>query len=158
MASQPSSVSEVIDRFMQKFSVDSNGCWVWTEGRYSSGYGEFWNGERNMVAHQFAYELFVGPIPDGLEPDHTCRQRACVNPEHLDPVTRRENIARGESHIARQMEQEVCHRGHELSGANLYVHRGHRHCRACRRDRMNRYYAEGRTYTKKVNGTSGVRA
>ena len=67
-------------------------CWLWTGGQ-SAGYGRFgFKGRPNLGAHRFAYELLVGPIPPGLDLDHLCRVRNCVNPDHLEPVTRRENL------------------------------------------------------------------
>lgn len=71
-------------------------CWLWTAAiRRRSGYGVFSHQARTMLAHRFAYELLVGPIPDGLVIDHLCRVRHCVNPDHLEPVTQRENLRRG---------------------------------------------------------------
>jgi hypothetical protein len=81
-------------RFWSK--VDRTGdCWKWTAGLTGSGYGRFrWDGGE-VAAHRFAYELLVGAIPDGLQIDHLCRNRACVNPAHMEPITQRENILRG---------------------------------------------------------------
>jgi hypothetical protein len=70
------------------------GCWVWTASLNNMGYPRFNAGDREMLAHRFAYEDVVGPIPDGLELDHLCRRPVCVNPAHLEPVTHRENMRR----------------------------------------------------------------
>jgi hypothetical protein len=74
-----------------------DGCWEWTSTRMSAGYGQMWDGTRGRTqgAHRLFYEAFIGPIPEGLELDHLCRNRACVRPDHLEPVTRRENLLRG---------------------------------------------------------------
>lgn len=87
-------------RFLAKMSVDeASGCWVWTAARTSKGYGQFRIGPRPVRAHRYAYTLLVGPIPDGLQLDHLCRNRLCVNPGHLEPVTNWENTLRGENFI-----------------------------------------------------------
>src|SRR5688572_505713 len=75
--------------------VDSAGCWIWAGARFPSGYGKLsrtQNGTR--LAHRFYYESLVGPIPAGLVLDHRCRVQPCVNPDHLEPVTQRTNMAR----------------------------------------------------------------
>jgi len=140
------------ERFWSK--VDKNGpvpayrpdlgqCWVWTAGT-SKGYGKFWDGRRSQ-AHRFSYEMHRGAIPDGLDLDHLCRVRNCVNPDHLEPVTRAENIRRGETGKlvgARQRAKTHCPRGHPYSGPNLFVETsGARACKACCSARAARRYA-----------------
>lgn len=118
-------------RFWGKVTVTS-GCWKWTGSRNPSGYGLLGvvgasGRQTTMGAHRVAYELLVGPIPDGLEIDHLCRVRHCVNPAHLEPVTRQENMRRGS-----KANQTHCKRGHALAGANMYKRsNGTRACRAC---------------------------
>lgn len=84
-------------RFWAK--VDKRGpddCWLWLANKTApNGHGRFSTGGSMVMAHRFAYELLVGPIPDGLVIDHLCRVRLCVNPKHLEPVTAVENIKRG---------------------------------------------------------------
>jgi HNH endonuclease len=81
----------VQERFWEKVE-QGEGCWLWT-GAIDRGYGQFvWNGRKR--AHRVAYELIIGPIPEGLELDHLCRNKSCVRPEHLEPVTKAENIRR----------------------------------------------------------------
>lgn len=75
--------------------VDSNGCWIWQHAIGDDGYGRIWNGRIMARAHRVYYERLVGPVPLGLELDHLCRVRSCVNPNHLEPVTHGENVRRG---------------------------------------------------------------
>ena len=111
-------------------------CWVWTgAGSSVNGYGQFWLG-RLLAPHIWAYESLVGPVPDGLELDHLCRNRRCVNPEHLEAVTHQVNVLRGASPLADQARQTLCKYGHPLDGGNLYVYRGRRSCRICIRRRL----------------------
>jgi len=81
-------------RFWAKVRVLPNGCWEWM-GACRGGYGRFHVGNRNALAHRVAYEALVGPMPDGLQPDHLCRNRPCVNTAHLEPVTNAVNCRRG---------------------------------------------------------------
>lgn len=119
-------------RFTSKFVVEPrSGCWEWQASLDGAGYGFYWLNGAMRRAHRVAYELLVGQIPDGLELDHLCLNRRCVNPEHLEPVTRSENNRR--SHQLRAL-RTVCLRGHHLAGDNLYVapKTGVRGCRECR--------------------------
>ena len=126
-------------RFKRKVSwvPRTDKCWLWTGHKNNRGYGVFWDGARRIYAHRYAYELFVGPIPEGLELDHLCRTPACVRPTHLEPVTHRENGLRGFSPMADQARQTECIRGHSLGAdGDVYVtKRGRRQCRECRRIR-----------------------
>jgi HNH endonuclease len=119
------------ERFIDKLLVMPNGCWEWTGSRSTNGYGQLWNGVRLVVAHRIAYELFVGPIPAGLELDHLCRVRHCVNPGHLEAVTHSENALRA-PHVIRRRTQTHCKRGHSLAEAYINA-KGYRCCRVCRR-------------------------
>jgi len=112
---------------------DLGSCWLWTGAGTGNGYGKFWVFPRMVPAHRYAYEFCVGPIPEGLEIDHLCRVRNCVNPDHLEPVTHRENILRGETIMAKNAAQTHCKNGHPFDEANTYHYRGFRHCRECRR-------------------------
>lgn len=118
-------------RFWRFITVDDGqgGCWVWSGAVRGYGYGSFWNGEKNVRAHRFAYEAFVGPVPADLELDHLCRNRACVNPTHLEPVTGAENTRRACS----KFHETHCSHGHELTPENTRLERGgtYRRCRQC---------------------------
>lgn len=118
-------------------------CWLWTGPLNDQGYGRYFpNAEspRPIRAHRAAYEFFVGPIPEGLELDHLCRVRHCVNPEHVEPVTHAENVRRGAAGNNKRAKTH-CPQGHPYSGDNLYLYPGprvHRGCRACVRLRYSR--------------------
>lgn len=135
----------VEDRFWAK--VDKRGsdeCWQWTAVRSWGGYGLFNDGRAHCHAHRFAYELLVGPIPEGKQLDHLCRNRTCVNPAHLEPVTQQENIRRGDCG-KHTREKTHCPQGHPYAGDNLYVTPdGRRECRQCRRAAQERFHRKKR--------------
>ncbi len=116
--------------------VDKGGCcWIWTAG-VRGGYGGFKVNRKLVDAHRYAFELTKGKIPEGLQIDHLCRNHSCVNPEHLEAVTQRENVLRGYGVCANNSRKTHCKRGHELIGNNL----GHekystkRRCKTCDRN------------------------
>lgn len=128
--------------FWARVATAAIGCWEW-QGKsvQTSGYGQLNYGGTRRLAHRLAYELAVGPVPEGLVLDHLCRNRLCVNPMHLEPVTNRENLRRGEGWAGRNARKTHCDRGHELTADNVKVRpsRNGRECRACAAD-----YAIGR--------------
>ena len=109
-------------------------CREWLGARTDGGYGNFAIWPRNIGAHRMAYELSVGPIPAGLQIDHLCRNRGCVNPAHLEAVTGRVNVLRADTFVARQAAQTHCLRGHEFTPENTRVNGRHRSCKTCARD------------------------
>lgn len=128
---------------MAKVHIDEQtGCWLWQAATSRDGYGFFTIRTRLQgVAHRWAYETFVGPIPPGLHLDHLCRVRNCVNPEHLEPVTSRENSLRGDTFQARNVAKTHCPKGHGYTEENTYRDkRGARFCRECRRIRNRMLY------------------
>lgn len=133
----------VEERFWSKVEVGHPlGCWTWAAGTNAAGYGQFFvAGSKRMLAHRFAFELLVGPIPDGLTLDHLCRTPACVNPDHLEPVGRGENVLRGEGPTAKLARRTVCKRGHAYTPENTYTNpSGNRSCRVCREFLWQRWY------------------
>lgn len=118
-------------------------CWLWTGTTNGYGYGSFSAGKGRMVlAHRWAYEALRADIPHGLSLDHLCRTRACVNPWHLEPVTQRINLLRGDTIPARKAAQTHCESSHEFDEANTYISpNGTRKCRACGAARARRYRA-----------------
>ena len=130
-----------VDRFADKIALTDSGCIEWIASLNGVGYGQFYLGPGlgNCGAHRWSYEHHVGPIADGLELDHLCRNRACVNPEHLEPVTHRVNALRGAGVGAIAASKTHCPWGHPYSGPNLYIYptSGYRGCRACRKRRRD---------------------
>lgn len=133
---RPGSVIVLADRFFEAADTgDGLGCWRWKKALNTYGYGVVTvRGFKTQQAHRIAYELCVGPIPDGLEIDHLCRVRSCVNPSHLEPVTRRENLIRGIGFPGENKRKTHCPQGHEYTPENLlpaHAKVGHRTCRLC---------------------------
>lgn len=112
-----------------RIRVPDSPCWIWDAARLPKGYGTF----DGTTAHRVVYAMLVGPIPDGFEIDHLCKNPTCVNPAHLEAITQLENNLRSNSVTAMRGRQRVCQRGHEFTPENTYVEqRGRRRCRKCR--------------------------
>lgn len=150
------------DRFARLYEVQPDGCWYWIGSIKPEGYGAF-DARGRWLAHRFSWELINGPIPEGLDIDHschndddecsggaTCLHRRCVNPDHLEPVSRGENLARSPHTLQNRPPAEVCKYGHPLSGDNLLVTGGRRRCRICNRRRSVEFQARQRE--AKLNG------
>ncbi len=117
----------------------SGTCWLWSKSLDRYGYGEIKISGRRHLAHRFTYELLVGPIPRGMVLDHLCRIRRCVNPDHLEPVTNRENLLRGEGFAAKNTAKSHCPQGHPYDETNTIIRPcGSRRCRACHNASTNR--------------------
>jgi len=118
-----------------------NECWPWTRAK-CNGYGMMWSKSKgkSVRVHRFAYEEIVGVIPPGLTIDHVCRNRSCCNPEHLEPVSNKENTLRGEGVTAINARKTHCIHGHSLDEDNVFItSKNYRYCRTCGRDAMTRY-------------------
>lgn len=118
----------------------TDGCWVWRLRLTDAGYARTSIDGQQVYVHRWTYERIYGPIPDGLEIDHLCRNRACVRPSHLEAVTHRVNTLRGETIPAARAAQTSCVQGHPYDEANTYVwpKDGTRRCRACGRENNRR--------------------
>lgn len=122
-------------------------CWQWLGKPHRSGYGRHTGADGVVYAHRFAYMLLVGPIPDGLQLDHLCRNTLCVRPDHLEAVTQMTNLHRGVGPAARNHAKTHCRNGHPLEGNNVHVYRVKktgtmgRRCRGCSAETARRYRA-----------------
>jgi hypothetical protein len=121
------------ERFLTKVRITAD-CWTWIASTNDNGYGQFYVGEQKFSAHRWSYELLVGPVPDGKELDHLCRNRACVRPSHLEPVTHLENVRRSQRAL-KIMAKTHCPNGHPYNVENTgRGSRGTRRCLTCHRD------------------------
>lgn len=135
------------ERFDSKTRAGENGCVLWIGGDNGLGYGRFWFNGRTVYAHRWAYEHAFGAIPDGLHLDHLCRTPSCVNPDHLEPVTQRQNNYRalvGPAGKGVEVMYDYCVNGHQFTLENTSVIRGKRRCRACDRERAAKRLSENR--------------
>lgn len=133
------------------------GCWNWVHRLDDEGYAQTQFMGVNMKAHRAVYILFRGAIPAETL-DHLCRNRACVNPEHLDPVSMRENTLRGDTAAARNAAKTHCPQGHEYSPENTYITltpHGGRRCRICTREHIARSKAKRRRLLRDSRGSDG---
>lgn len=135
-----------MERFTEKYKVNT-GCWIWHGCILKGGYGQIqWEGRR-QYAHRVSYQIFKGEIFEGLFLDHLCRNRACVNPEHLEPVTPRENLLRGMTKAAENAKKTHCPEGHEYRIENTYIRKTRdrgRGCKTCRVAATRRWRARNK--------------
>ena len=150
----------VQERFWAK--VDKNGpstatlgqCWLWTASTDSKGYGCFNNGMKMVRAHQFSFIQTKGIIAEGLELDHLCRRRNCVNPDHLESITHRENVLRSRGPSALNAQKTSCPKGHAYDLLNTLSHKNGaiRRCRRCEQNRRNAAYWREYRRRRKAEG------
>ena len=138
MSNQYTGATPAVERFWPKVKKTET-CWLWLGAKKTNGYGRIRNG-RDIYVHRFAYELLVGTIPKGLTIDHLCRNRACVNPAHLEAITNKDNILRGKGLSAREAQRTHCPYGHPYDLFNTYHYRRggqeQRQCRQCHNRRV----------------------
>ena len=131
-----------IEERLSKWSmpVTESGCLLWIGALDNDGYGRVFYKGKSRKAHRVAYEVYRGTMPSGLEPDHTCRVRSCINWLHLEPVTHRENMQRSPVKFVPKNEKRThCVHGHSLDQCRVDS-RGKRVCRTCANDRSRKYY------------------
>ena len=142
MAAKVDCRGTIEERFHSRYRVDEmTRCWNWTGALSAGSYGSIYKDGRMQKAHRVSYELLRGAIPHGLQLDHLCRNRRCVNPAHLEPVTASENILRSPL-LDRQSHKTHCPSGHPYSGDNLIIRKtGWRACLTCRKSHTARWNA-----------------
>ncbi len=132
-------MKSILEAFLSKIIIVKSGCWVWIAFCNNKGYGQFNFNKKNARAHRFIYEYFYDRICSDLTIDHLCKVKNCVNPNHLEEVTNRENNLRSNSIGGINSRKTHCNKGHPLSGENLRIENyGGRRCKTCELDRKRR--------------------
>jgi hypothetical protein len=139
----PEFTASDVTRLRSKVMLDdATGCWNWTGHTGKTGYGNFWLSNRQILAHRASYAMAGLVIPDDAQLDHLCRNRACVRPDHLEPVTARENTLRSAGVSAQFARRDACGNGHPYDEANTARRKdGGRVCRQCKRETARAIYA-----------------
>ena len=133
-------MKSTIERFLNKIKIDDNGCWEWKYAKCSGGYGFIRINNKNILTHRYIYEYYHGMICPDLTIDHLCRNRACVNPKHLEQVSMQENLLRGFGVGVMNAKKTHCIHGHEFTKENTHVSAtGKRGCKTCILYRTNKY-------------------
>ena len=129
MIARGTSITDRMAIYRELSETNEKGCWLWT-GSKSAGYADVGIGMKVVKLHKLAWEWVNGPVPDGLELDHLCRNRACWNPDHVEPVTHKVNMERGAHRL-----KTHCPQGHPYDEINTRFYRGRRYCWTCIRTR-----------------------
>ena len=142
---------ELIQQIISKIDKGVPTCWLWLGNKTINGYGQITFKNKHYLTHRVSYEYFKGNIPNTLQIDHLCKNRSCVNPEHLEVVTQKENLKRGNTgkhnnHVNTQINKTHCPQGHEYSGKNNL---GRRICKICNKNTKIKYNLKQR---KQKNG------
>lgn len=141
-----------LERFKSKFLISASGCWDWT-GKINKNnaklkYGRFVFDGQRILAHRFSYMVYKGVVQNGLELDHLCRNTLCVNPSHLEAVSRKENVLRGHSPAANHARKTCCKNGHDFNIKNTWFYKDRRDCKLCHRAAMKRWSDKKNCITK----------
>lgn len=145
LASSGNYPQDTLDRLLSRVRSQPNGCWMWTGSLTDEGYGQihFWINKRKITRRvsRVSFEIFIRTLGKREIPDHLCRNRGCINPTHMEPVSNRTNVLRGVGPTARNARKTHCKRGHAFTPENTYTTQNMRHCRKCRAARMRTYRA-----------------
>lgn len=138
---------ELKNRLLNRIDKTPNGCWNYTRSKSVKGYGKLSAWGRMWLAHRVSYTIFVAPIPEGKSIDHLCRNPSCINPNHLEPVSNRENLMRGIGIAAKNSRKTHCINGHALSGENLRLKKSRRGriCKKCNSDHWRKWYEKSKS-------------